>query len=423
MNLKQIAKKNKQALALIYIANTISGFAQGISMLAIPWHFAQQNLTADFNIYYAIITFLTLAWSPNAGAIVDRFNRKGVFLTTNIIEGVVVSTIAFIGINQGGVSTILVVLVFLVTVLGYHIHYPNLYAFAQEITPKDKYTSVASSLEVVGQATSIGSGVIGAILLEGATYQFNIPFFKNAEILIEIPKWEIWEIFAMDGLTYAVSIVIILLIRYYPIKERKVERGALIKRLKTGFSYLKHHPYILIFGLASYAAFVNLLVMLHALLPSYVKYHLQGDGTLLGSHELVAATGALMAGGFSKKIFKNVHKPKVVIIFLLITGLAYLSLSISYSAVIFLIMGFLIGFANSGARVYRVSYVMGKVPNELIGRTNSVLTIGNTIMRGLFISLFTIPFFGSEQVVNAYAILGVFAFVAALVLAKNLRKF
>ena len=95
---EQIQRKNRKALLLIYIANTISGFAQGISMLAIPWHFAKQDLTANFNIYYAIITFLTLAWSPNAGAIVDRFNRKGVFLTTNIIEGVVVTTVAIFGL-------------------------------------------------------------------------------------------------------------------------------------------------------------------------------------------------------------------------------------------------------------------------------------------------------------------------------------
>ncbi|MGB0524149.1 MAG: MFS transporter [Flammeovirgaceae bacterium] len=423
MNSTQIQRRNKRALLLIYIANTVSGFAQGISMLAIPWHFARQNLTAEFNIYYAVITFLTLAWSPNAGAIVDRFNRKGVFLSTNLIEGLVVSVVAILGAYSGSLPTFLIVLVFFITVLGYHIHYPNLYAFAQEITPPGRYTSVASSLEVVGQATSIGSGVIGAILLEGATYRIPWAFSSTGTLEIVIPQWEIWDIFAMDGLTYGVSIILIILIQYTPIKTRKVERGSLIKRLKTGFRYLQQHPHILVFGLCAYAAFVNILVMLHALLPSYVKHHLQSDGTLLGLHELVAATGALMAGGFAKRLFNRFNKTSVVIFFLCTTSFAYLSLSFTTSSTIFLIMGFIIGFANSGARVYRVSYVMGKVPNEVIGRTNSVLTIGNTIMRGLFISLFTLPFFATKQVSHAYVVLGLFTFVAALILLINYKRF
>lgn len=418
----QIQRKNQRALWLIYTANMVSGFAQGISMLAIPWYFTRQGLTADFNIYYAVITFLTLAWSPNAGALVDRFNRKEVFLTTNITEGLIISSVALWGILSGSLAAEAVILVFFITVLGYHIHYPNLYAFAQEITPSERYTAVASSLEVVGQATSIISGVIGAMLLEGGDYTFSVPFTDGLIWGFILPKWQIWEIFAMDGLTYGISIILILFIRYESIKERKVEKGSLLKRLKTGFRYLGNHPYIMIFALCAYAAFVNMLVMLHALLPSYIQHHLEADATLLGSHELVMATGALLAGGFSKKLFKQLSEVQVVIIFLLLTAISYITLAVSDITVLFLFMGFLIGFANSGARVYRVSYVMSKVPNEVIGRTNSVITLGNTLLRALFISLFTLPFFATDQVTNAYLVLGGFAFIAAMILAVNYRK-
>ena len=33
--------KNKQAIILLFAANIISGLAQGISMIAIPWYFVK----------------------------------------------------------------------------------------------------------------------------------------------------------------------------------------------------------------------------------------------------------------------------------------------------------------------------------------------------------------------------------------------
>ena len=34
--------KNRQAISLLFLSNIISGFAQGISMIAIPWYFVDQ---------------------------------------------------------------------------------------------------------------------------------------------------------------------------------------------------------------------------------------------------------------------------------------------------------------------------------------------------------------------------------------------
>ena len=53
--------RNKQAITLLFIANIISGFAQGISMIAIPWYFADiLKLPSTYAIAYAI---LNIVWS------------------------------------------------------------------------------------------------------------------------------------------------------------------------------------------------------------------------------------------------------------------------------------------------------------------------------------------------------------------------
>ena len=51
--------KNKQAITLLFLANIISGLAQGISMVAIPWYFVKIVSRPEvFANAYLLITFL-----------------------------------------------------------------------------------------------------------------------------------------------------------------------------------------------------------------------------------------------------------------------------------------------------------------------------------------------------------------------------
>jgi len=55
--------RNKQAIILLFISNIISGFAQGISMIAIPWYFIHSlDEGSLFSIFYLATTFLILFW-------------------------------------------------------------------------------------------------------------------------------------------------------------------------------------------------------------------------------------------------------------------------------------------------------------------------------------------------------------------------
>ena len=50
--------KNKQAIYLLFLSNIISGLAQGISMIAIPWYFIEIVEESEyFALGYIIITF------------------------------------------------------------------------------------------------------------------------------------------------------------------------------------------------------------------------------------------------------------------------------------------------------------------------------------------------------------------------------
>jgi hypothetical protein len=54
---------NPRALLLLFIANTISGAAQGISLIAIPWYFIDRlQAPVLFSQFYSIFTLASIVW-------------------------------------------------------------------------------------------------------------------------------------------------------------------------------------------------------------------------------------------------------------------------------------------------------------------------------------------------------------------------
>ena len=414
----------RRSLALLFTANGISGFAQGITMLSVPWYFARQGSSSDFNLTYGIITAATIFWGLTAGTIVDRFNRKWVFLLNNAIEGGIVLGVAGYGLWMGGLPTELIVLVFTATIFGFYLHYPNLYAFAHEITTVDEYTKVTSAIEIVGQSTNVLAGAGAALLLEGVDIQQSWNIGGQAiRLNWQIEAWSIQEIFLMDGITYVLSVALISLIRYVPVHQEMIERGKFAKRLKSGFAYLQAHPIIFLFGVFSHSIFVVMLVQLHAMMPLYITNHLQAGGEVFGMMEILYGLGALAAGVFVGKLFRRFTAVRAIIMLLLLATAALVLSILTRSVVVFLCVGLMIGFSNAGARVLRLSFLFRHIPNQLIGRVNSIFSIINVMNRAFFILILSIPYFGlGSHILWGYALMALFTFVSAGVLAARYRS-
>ncbi|MFN3403324.1 MAG: MFS transporter [Cytophagaceae bacterium] len=410
--------RNSKPLTILFVANGVSGFAQGITMLSIPWYFTQTNQPSLFIACFGAITLGSLFWGLYAGALVDGFNRKDVFLGTNFIEGLIILSVSSLGFKEGILPTGLIILVFTITFFGYHIHYPNLYAFAQEITDPKDYTKVTSNIEVVGQSTSIGSAALGAILLAGIDTSVSLPFIGDIPIVIN--KWSLHEIFLMDGISYIISFVMILFITHKPVRDvthHADDEGDLKERLRSGYLYLKNHRLVSVFGICAYSIFIIVLVEMFSLRPIYVKMHLQADADVLGVSELIYATGSLISGFIISRILSRMPIPRSIIILTFLTAFAFIMCAFTNSAFMFYPICLLIGFTNAGSRIFRVSYLFNLIPNELAGRVNSIFNVAATMFRIFFISIFCFPFFSQgSNIVYAYVILGSFTFVAGVIL-------
>ncbi|MCU0421790.1 MAG: MFS transporter [Bacteroidia bacterium] len=398
--------KHKYALPLLFAANGVSGFAQGISMLAIPWYFTRINQSSTFNLAYGVVTVAVLFFGLYAGTLVDKYSRKANFLGNSLVCGVLLLGIGLMGYFNQHLHPAAVVAVFAITMFNYNIHYPNLYAFGQEISHPSEYGKVNANIEVVGQSTSILSGGIAAIMLDGFSITDNI----------YIKAWDIWDIILLNAGTYFISVILIWFIPYTP-KAITIIHDGVIGRIKVGFRFLMANRGLLWFGLFSYSVFAMLLVEIHAVLPAYVGNHLQMQGSVFAIADGIYAVGALLAGLLVNTLFKNMKVKHVVIMLTALTAGIFIWTFATKSVAVVYTMSILLGFSNAGIRVMRLTYLFKHVPNEVMGRVNSIFNMANVLLRSIFIFIFSLPFFTfGNQIIWAYLIMALFLIFSALIL-------
>lgn len=399
--------KNIGAIRLLLTANFISGIAQGISMISIPTYFAQTHQTNWFSTAYIFITAFSIFWSLYSGTLIDKYNRKNIFLGLTLFNGISIGLIAFLEGNTQGASHYWAASVFALTFWNYGLHYPCFYAFMQEISEKEHYNKIASYIEVQSQLASALAGAAAALLLGGG--------LRTSWLNFEIEPWTLSQIFALDACTYFISFSIIFTMRFIPISQREEESGNVLERLKTGTLYLLKEPYIFIFGVLSYSVFVVVLLHVFNLAPLYVEQHLEVASQNFAISEIFYALGAILAGLGIHRLFEKMDFVKAIIILTIVTVLELFCMAWSTNLWLFFIMSFLLGTTNAGIRVIRMSYLFRVMPNQVMGRANSIFFLINVITRIFFLSLISMSFFHhSGNVIYAFIVLGVFLLLSVL---------
>ena len=408
--LYQSEMRNRSAIRLLLAANFISGLAQGLSMIAIASYLGivikEQNFLQDV---YFIIALVTIFWGIYAGSLVDRFSRKNIMLIVGGLGGVFLLSTALYGMANDGLPKEAVGMVFAFTMFVYNIHYPNLYAFAQEITEPKDYGRITSLLEIVGQFTTASAGAVAAFLLKGTEGGMANILGFNIEVPFDIAPVSIEKIFLVDGITYLLAISIIMFIKYEPIDRLQKDFGSVVGRLKIGIGYLKERPLLFGFGLASYGVFISILLISFSLLPIYLPNQLNAGSDIYATAEMYYAIGSAFAGVFILRIFRNTTLTRSIITLTALAMTILIVLLFNKSLGVFYGLFLLFGLSNAGIRILRITYIFKIVPNNLMGRVGSVISNSGMVVRFLFASLFTLNFFTvSNNIIYAFLILAVF---------------
>ena len=117
------------------------------------------------------------------------------------------------------------------------------------------------------------------------------------------------------------------------------------------------------------------------------------------------------------RIFKNLSTVSSVIILMFIVSFAFFLMAIYKILWVFFIGSLILGVTNAGVRILRTTYIFNHVPNNLIGRTNSVFNSLNIMIRMILIGMFALQFFHSDDNIRyAYFIGSALILLAIIVL-------
>ena len=117
------------------------------------------------------------------------------------------------------------------------------------------------------------------------------------------------------------------------------------------------------------------------------------EGNVFASAEIYYSFGAIFSGLMIIRLFKNVKTVYAVIILMSLATLSYYFLSYIDVLWYFFLANLVIGITNAGVRILRTTYIFHHVPNNLIGRTNSVFGTLNIVVRMLLIGILSFSFF------------------------------
>ena len=385
-------------------------------MLAVPWYFTGVVHEPQlFQRIYLVITFISLLWGLFAGTLVDRYSRRTIFLWINTVGFIVLASAAVLGFFLDSYPWILVAIVYATTVFIYNIHFPALYAFAQEITHKDQYSKVTSQLEIQGQLTWTLAGAVAALLLSGSQAGGIISgLFPDK---FHFDAWPIHHIFLIDAITYVFAFVMIYNISIAGNAEKILDTAGIKERLEKGFQYLRDLPVIFVFGNASLLVFLCILIQGTLTNPIYVDQFLHAGGDVYALSDMVFSAGALFAGFSAVRVFGDKKSISVIIGLMFLAAIMFTIQIWNKNLIIFLATFLVIGFCNSAVRIQRVTFMFRTIPNYIIGRTGSIFFMTNVIFRMGLSLLFSIPFFYTgEQISYTSGVFGLICFIGAVVI-------
>ncbi|MCG7343746.1 MFS transporter [Sporosarcina sp. ACRSL] len=351
---------------LIIFANIAASIGSGITMIAIPWLLVtSENGEAVFGYVALCMTILSFILTPFVGHLIDSMSRKRILLSSQMVSLMILLIFSVMGLVGASYETWHYMIIYMIGSLYYTFFYPTMFALNQEIFSKEQYNSLNGTMEIQGQLSSMIAGGVASLLLT---------------------KWDLHYILLMNVCTYAVAIYFYLKLPYKK-QNTRVKKRVVKTRGAEGIKYLWKRPVLFIFLLFSTMPFIGVM-MTNYLFPVYLKDVLQVSGSIYALENMIYAIGAVTAGAMIPIIAKKMGNEKTIIVSVVLYTIV-ISLIIHVNLPIYLTIMFFLAIGNSGARVARNSFIMEWVPNDIIGRVDSVFRSIGLLLRVFLLAIFT----------------------------------
>ncbi|NMH73510.1 MFS transporter [Bacillus sp. RO2] len=351
----------------IILANVASAIGSGITMIAIPWLLVTSENGNEVFGYVAIcMTIINFMLTPYLGYLIDKISRKRLLVSSKMVSLVALALFSGVGFVELDYELWHYIVIYMIGSLYYTIFYPTMFALNQELFHKNQFKVLNGTMEVQGQLSSMLAGAIASVLLL---------------------KWDLHYILLLDVCTYALAIYFFVKIPYRKNRPRgAVSDGAKVSAF-AAIDFMKREPAMFLFLLASTLPFIGVMLT-NYLFPVYLADVLKVEGDIYGIQGMVYGLGAVLAGIFVPIAARKFEDEKLVAGTMVLFTLA-ISVMVYLPVGGYLFMMLLIALGNAGARVARNTFMMDRIPNEIIGRVDGMLRTVGLLLRIVLLGLFT----------------------------------
>jgi MFS family permease len=344
------------AFMRVWAGSTISGVGDQITSLALPWLVLQlTHSPVQLGIVVGLQNLPFLLFTLIAGVYADRWDRRVIMLTCDVVRFVALATIPLAAALHN-LTMVQIYAVAFITGAGrvwfdvaHYALLPGILAEEQLVDGNSKFFAAEGASNLVGP--SLGG--------------FLIKLFGAASAILA------------DAFSFLVSAAAIFSLPSQRASEAPAERGWRAQ-LAAGFRYLFGHRIILENALFLFV-FLLFQMMIQAVYVYYAQHELHLDAALTGILFALAGLGPIIIGPLAPRIRRRLRMGQILV---LVTSLSWIMIAILDVAPLFpklvalLVVG-LTGALDYGLgtlwNVVTISYRQAIIPSQLMSRVNSAL--------------------------------------------------
>ena len=331
----------------------------GLHVVALGWYLLERTGSAtSVGLVWAVGLGSGIVMLPFAGPLADRYPRRTLAIASDAFRLVLVAAMAALAYAGSPSLPVLYVLTFLVG-LGHSVFWPSITALLQEVIRPDQLTAASGLAEITWQVGNLTGAALGGPILV---------------------RFGLGTAFAIDAATYLVSALALLALHHRPMPaEGPHESGLAMAR--AGMAYLRSHPAVAGFGIASVIPWVA-TISLNIVLVAYVLDVLHLGATAYGLADMTYGVGAMASGIFAALLVLRLGEWRAMTGVMVALIACYAALAASPAAIpVFYAVLFLAGFCSSAFRVMTTAYLFKVVPNEVMGRASSSFLLVSMVLQ------------------------------------------
>ncbi len=334
---------------LLWLSQLISQSGDFVFEVALLWLVLETTRSVfAVGLVVAVAALPSVVVGPFLGVLVDRWDRRGILVVTNVLEGLLVAGLSGLVLAHAASLPVILAIVFALGTGGQFVRttssamVPRLVTTA-DLAPANSLMSVSSSFnQIVG--LSIG-GVVVALFGVTLPIEYDALSFFAAALIVA-------------GIARAVGSV--------SVEERTAQPG-FVAQFREGLSFIRAHrffPELIALGIIV-NFFGNAVA---ALFAPYAKLSLHGGPSTYGFLGAAVAVGSIVGAVAVGKVDTRRRAGKFAFVGGVATGLTLIALGFTASVPLALVEVTLAGVALAVTNIPLGVVIQAKVPGRLLGR-------------------------------------------------------